>query len=180
MSCKFLISLMMVVMIMECSIVNADIPSLQYQREIIYPNYHIKTDQIYLGIRTNTCYFNGKSRVVVAGFLSSLKMPLKKHNNIMYVPSLQNVVRYNPSYQAGLRFGDEILEYNGQDVNNERHFTLLISRTLIGTSARIKVLRGGDVYEMSIFPEIRYVDGSLYNNLVVYKLSCDELYYLMK
>lgn len=164
---------------MEC-IANTKTPSSQYERQIIPPNYNIKTDQIYLGIHTNTCYINNKPKVIVAGFLSSSKTPLKKQNNTIYVPSFQNVIQNNPSYQAGLRLGDEILAYNGKEVTNEKHLTLLISRTLIGTTARIKLLRKGEIYEASIFPEVRYANGSLYNDLVVYKWSCANLHHLIR
>lgn len=173
------IALLVVVIMMEHSVVYANVPSSQYERQIISANHNIRTDQIYLGIYTNTCYINGKSRIILSGFLSSLKMPLRKQNNTVYVPPFQTVIQNNPSYQAGLRVGDEILSYNGIEVNNERHLTLLISRTLIGTTARIRFLRKGQIYEVSIFPEVKYASGSLYKDVVAYKWNCSSILEVM-
>lgn len=143
--------------------------------KILQPNYQIKTERVYLGIYTNTCYFNGKNRVFVSGFSSSLKTPPFTYDNVDYVPSVELVKKYNKAYNAGLRVGDELLEYNGKEITNEKHLTLLISRTYIGTISRIKFRRNGFIYDITILPEIREIGHSFYTPVFVYKVDCSRI-----
>lgn len=151
------------------------IPLSQSNGHIIHPNYNVRTNKIYLGLYTHTCYINGRQGVFVAGFTSSLHTPLKQYNDIIYVPSYQTVLDHNPAYQGGLRIGDEILVYNEKLVTNEKHLSLLISRTLIDTSVRIKFNRNGQIGEVSLFPEIKELGVSLHDYHIVYKKDCHFL-----
>lgn len=160
---------------MELSFANDYIPLSQSWGEIISPNYQIKTRQIRLGIYTHTCYINNRLGVFVAGYVAPLKYLPKSINGTVFVPTFKTVVTNNRAFEAGLRIGDEILEYNERTINNEKHLTLLISRTKIGTMPTIKIYRQKSGYhDFAVFPEIKQANN--YDYSFVYKLkNCDDI-----
>lgn len=162
--------------IMGYGVAYAYIPFSEFNGEVLRPNHKIKTQKkIYLGIRTQTCYVNGRKGVYIAGFSSSTKTPVKVYNNTVYVPSLRTVLKHNPAYSAGLRVGDEILEYNEKQVHNERHLTLLIAKSIVGSVAIIKIRRNNQIQLFHLLPEMKKYGINMHDYAVAYKRSCEEL-----
>jgi Do/DeqQ family serine protease len=54
-----------------------------------------------------------------------------------------SMYRTSPAYEAGLRPGDVVVRFNGQEVENDAQLRRLLSDTKAGTTARIEVLREG-------------------------------------
>lgn len=139
------------------------------------PNSNIRTNQIYIGLSVEVCYPDDMKRILVSGFASSLKVPPKYENDKIFVPTFNTVKQTNPAYKAGLRIGDEILEYNDIVVTNDNHLYLLISRTLIGTSPKIKYRRNGKIHLTVVHPEIRKFGINLNTHRFLYKVECDDI-----
>lgn len=144
--------------------------------ELIEPNPNIRTNQIYIGLHTDVCYVDGTKRILVTGFASSLKAPPKYEKDRIVVPTFNTIKQTNRAYLEGLRIGDEILEYNDIVVTNDKHLYLLISKTLIGTTPKIKFRRKGRTYLIAIVPEIRKFGINLNTHRFLYKLECHEIF----
>ena len=151
------------------------IPAYKANGKIISPNYRIQTNQIYLGLHVDTCFRNGKNRILVTGFYSSLKTPPIISNGTVMVPTYTLVQKGNPAYNAGLRIGDEILTYNEKTVLSESHLTLLISRTIIGFSPKILILREGKTVLIAVQPEVKKNGTTLHQYSYLYKVECSNL-----
>ncbi len=61
-----------------------------------------------------------------------------------------DVVKDSPAARAGVRQGDVILSYNGQDIMEMRDLPRMVAGTEVGHDAQIIVLRGGDKKELSV------------------------------
>ncbi len=60
------------------------------------------------------------------------------------------MLRNSPSYEAGLRPGDVIVAYNGERIDDVSHLNRLVADAKIGSTATLKVIRGGRTLEMKI------------------------------
>ena len=49
----------------------------------------------------------------------------------------------SPAARAGLKVGDRVVRYNGEDVNDVREFERLVLESEPGSVARVEVVRGG-------------------------------------
>jgi S1-C subfamily serine protease len=58
--------------------------------------------------------------------------------------------RNSPAYDAGLRPGDVIVNFNQLPVDDASQFTRMVADAKSGTSAALKVLRGGRVIDLKI------------------------------
>jgi serine protease Do len=58
--------------------------------------------------------------------------------------------RSTPAFDAGIRPGDVIVGFNGQRVDDPSQFFRFIADAKIGSTARIKLLRGGKTLEVTI------------------------------
>jgi serine protease Do len=56
---------------------------------------------------------------------------------------IQTVTKGSPAEKAGLEPGDFIVEWNGQQVNEDRELRLLIARTQVGAKVPVKLFRDG-------------------------------------
>jgi serine protease Do len=63
---------------------------------------------------------------------------------------VSRMYRNSPAYDAGLRPGDVIVNFNQLPVDDASQFTRLVADAKIGTSAALKVLRGGRVIDLKI------------------------------
>jgi serine protease Do len=52
-----------------------------------------------------------------------------------------DVVKEGPAEQAGLKQGDVIVEYDGKPINDSAELPLLVARTPVGKSIKVKVIR---------------------------------------
>jgi serine protease Do len=55
-----------------------------------------------------------------------------------------DVVKDGPAEAAGIKQGDVIVEYDGKPVSDSAELPLLVARTPVGKSVKVKVLRGKD------------------------------------
>jgi Do/DeqQ family serine protease len=60
------------------------------------------------------------------------------------------VVPGSPAEKAGVQEGDLIVEWNGQKINEKAEVPLLVGSTEIGSTAKMKVIRGGNPIELSV------------------------------
>ncbi|HWF86988.1 MAG TPA: trypsin-like peptidase domain-containing protein, partial [Vicinamibacterales bacterium] len=60
------------------------------------------------------------------------------------------MLRNSASYEAGLRPGDVIVAYNGERIDDVSHLNRLVADAKIGSTATLKVIRGGRTLEMKI------------------------------
>jgi serine protease Do len=58
--------------------------------------------------------------------------------------------RASEAYNAGIRPGDVIVEFNGQSIDDPSQFSRLVSDSRIGSTARVKVLRNGRTLEFKL------------------------------
>ena len=63
---------------------------------------------------------------------------------------VSRMYRNSPAYDAGLRPGDVIVNFNQLPVDDASQFTRMVADAKIGTSAALKVLRGGRVIDLKI------------------------------
>ena len=61
---------------------------------------------------------------------------------------VSRMVRDSESYEAGLRPGDVIVEFNGQPVDDPSQFFRLVADAKVGSTASLKVLRNGREMEL--------------------------------
>jgi S1-C subfamily serine protease len=57
---------------------------------------------------------------------------------------IDSVVNGSPAEQAGIRRGDVIVKFNGEEVDNSDQFSVLVSTIRSGSTVPIRVLRDGD------------------------------------
>ena len=56
----------------------------------------------------------------------------------------------SPAKQGGMKSGDIIVEYNGQETREVRKFRLLIAESMVGEEVMFTVIRGGERKELSV------------------------------
>jgi serine protease Do len=63
-----------------------------------------------------------------------------------------DVVKDGPAEAAGLKQGDVIVEYDGKPVNDSAELPLLVARTPVGKSVKVKVIRdkGSEIFPIKI------------------------------
>jgi serine protease Do len=61
-----------------------------------------------------------------------------------------DVVKDGPAEAAGIKQGDVIVEYDGKPVNDSAELPLLVARTSVGKTVKLKVIRGKDTETMSV------------------------------
>ena len=60
------------------------------------------------------------------------------------------MLRNSAAYEAGLRPGDVIVAFNGQTIDDVSHFKRLVADAKIGSTAALKVIRGGRSLQLKI------------------------------
>jgi len=55
-----------------------------------------------------------------------------------------------PAFKAGIREGDIVTHWNGEEVKDPNHLSTLVARTPIGSDASVKVFRNGQEIQMQI------------------------------
>jgi serine protease Do len=60
------------------------------------------------------------------------------------------MLRNSASYEAGLRPGDVIVAFNGQKIDDVSHLNRLVADAKIGSTATLKIVRGGRTLDMKI------------------------------
>jgi serine protease Do len=63
---------------------------------------------------------------------------------------VSRMYRNSPAYDAGLRPGDVIVNFNQRPVDDASQFTRMVADAKIGTSAAVKVLRNGRLVDLKI------------------------------
>ncbi|HLY36998.1 MAG TPA: DegQ family serine endoprotease [Candidatus Binatia bacterium] len=61
-----------------------------------------------------------------------------------------DVVKDGPAEAAGIKQGDVIVEYDGKPVTDSAELPLLVARTPVGKSVKVKVLRGKDTETFTV------------------------------
>src|SRR5205814_2358823 len=61
-----------------------------------------------------------------------------------------DVMKDGPAEVAGIKQGDVIVEYDGKTVNDSAELPLLVARTPVGKSVKVKVLRGKESVNLSV------------------------------
>ena len=61
-----------------------------------------------------------------------------------------DVVKEGPAEQAGLKQGDVIVEYDGKPINDSAELPLLVARTPVGKSVKVKVIRDKSAQHVEI------------------------------
>jgi serine protease Do len=61
-----------------------------------------------------------------------------------------DVMKDGPAEAAGIKQGDVIVEYDGKSVNDSAELPLLVARTPVGKSVKVKVLRGKETVNLSV------------------------------
>jgi serine protease Do len=59
-------------------------------------------------------------------------------------------VKDGPAEAAGLKQGDVIVEYDGKPVNDSAELPLLVARTPVGKSVKLKAIRGKDTQTFTV------------------------------
>jgi serine protease Do len=54
---------------------------------------------------------------------------------------VSDVVEGSPAAKAGMKVGDVILQYNGQEVNHSSDLPILVARTKVGQTVPLKIFR---------------------------------------
>jgi serine protease Do len=65
---------------------------------------------------------------------------------------IDNVESDGPAAKAGLRTGDVVVEFDGENVRSARHLTRLIRESVAGRDVRIAVMRDGRRTELTVTP----------------------------
>ena len=89
----------------------------------------------FLGVRTEEVTRENASRYNVAGEPRGV--------------GVREVVKGSPAEKAGLREGDVIIRFDGEQVTSVRKLTRLIEESAPGHAARLTVLRGGSEQQLS-------------------------------
>ena len=61
-----------------------------------------------------------------------------------------DVVKDGPAEAAGIKQGDVIVEYDGKPVSDSAELPLLVARTPVGKSVKVKILRGKDTETFTV------------------------------
>jgi serine protease Do len=61
-----------------------------------------------------------------------------------------DVVKDGPAEAAGIKQGDVIVEYDGKPVSDSAELPLLVARTSVGKSVKVKILRGKDTETFTV------------------------------
>jgi serine protease Do len=76
---------------------------------------------------------------VTKDLAKSFKLPDSRKNGVL----ISEVNENGPSHAAGIKRGDVVIAFNDKEVQNVSQLRNLVARTLVGTTARVKVLREG-------------------------------------
>lgn len=63
---------------------------------------------------------------------------------------VSEVIPGSPAEKAGIKNGDFIIKFNGQEVDNSQNFPSLVARLKPGESAKVLFMSGGEKYERSV------------------------------
>ncbi len=66
---------------------------------------------------------------------------------------VSDVVEGSPAAKAGMKVGDVILQYNGQEVNHSSDLPILVARTKVGQTVPLKILRSKEEVGLSVTVE---------------------------
>jgi serine protease Do len=76
---------------------------------------------------------------VTKDLAKSFKLPDHRKGGVL----ISEVNESGPSYAAGVKRGDIVIAFNDREVQSVSQLRNMVARTLVGTTARIKVLRDG-------------------------------------
>jgi serine protease Do len=60
-----------------------------------------------------------------------------------------------PAQKAGLQIGDIVVEWDDQPIHNATELSMLVGKTPVGNTAKLKVLRNGESQELTVTVEER-------------------------
>jgi serine protease Do len=66
---------------------------------------------------------------------------------------VSDVVEGSPAAKAGMKVGDVILQYNGQEVNHSSDLPILVARTKVGQTVPLKIFRSKQEVGLSVTVE---------------------------
>ncbi len=66
---------------------------------------------------------------------------------------VSQVMDGSPAEKSGVRAGDVILSFNGHDIQNSSDLPPLVGRVRVGSNAKLKVLRDGELLTLSVLIE---------------------------
>ena len=76
---------------------------------------------------------------VTKDLAKSFKLPEQRKGGVL----ISEVNENGPSHTAGVRRGDVVVAFNDKEIQNVSQLRNMVARTLVGTTARVKVLREG-------------------------------------
>jgi serine protease Do len=76
---------------------------------------------------------------VTKDLAKSFKLPDQRKGGVL----ISEVNENGPSYAAGVKRGDIVVAFNDKEIQSVSQLRNMVARTLVGTTARIKVLRDG-------------------------------------
>lgn len=76
---------------------------------------------------------------VTKDLAKSFKLPDHRKGGVL----ISEVNENGPSYAAGIKRGDVVIAFNDKEIQNVSQLRNLVARTLVGTTAKVKVLRDG-------------------------------------
>ncbi len=76
---------------------------------------------------------------VTKDLAKSFKLPEQRKGGVL----ISEVNENGPSHTAGVRRGDVVVAFNDKEIQNVSQLRNMVARTLVGTTARVKVLRDG-------------------------------------
>jgi serine protease Do len=76
---------------------------------------------------------------VTKDLAKSFKLPENRKGGVL----ISEVNENGPSFAAGIKRGDVVIAFNDKEIQNVSQLRNLVARTLVGTTAKVKVLRDG-------------------------------------
>ena len=83
---------------------------------------------------------------VTKDLAKSFKLPEQRKGGVL----ISEVNENGPSHVAGVRRGDVVVAFNDKEIQNVSQLRNMVARTLVGTTARVKVLREGKEQVISV------------------------------
>jgi serine protease Do len=86
-------------------------------------------------------------------FIQELTPDLQKIFKVNEGVVIGSVINKSPAHKAGIKRGDILISYDGRKVNDRNSLIDLISSSEAGSAKKVKIIRDGKEFELTITPE---------------------------